>query len=169
MIPILRGKDVKLRGFTWADFSAFAAMWQEAEVARHIPFAPVIPSQSWARFNGNNYRWAVHGFGNWAVVGRDGEFLGTTGFFQRDGSDENTVLESGWVFASAVHGQGFGSEALQLSHEWLDRQLFGARSVCMMDPDHTASIRVAEKVGYTLLRIADDPSGKARIMERVVG
>lgn len=167
MIPTLHGETVTLRGFTWADFPAFAAMWQEPEVALHIPFAPVIPSQSWARFNGNCYRWAMFGFGNWAVVGQSDEFLGTTGFFRRDTADSDTTLESGWVFAAAGHGKGYGSEALQLSHGWLDKQPFGGRSDCMMDPDHAASIRVAEKVGYTLLRIDDDPWGKVRIMERI--
>jgi len=168
MIPVLQGKAVRLRGFAWADFRPFARMWQETEVARHIPFAPVAESQSWARFNANTYRWADHGFGNWAVCDHAGEFLGTTGFFHRAPTGDEP-LEAGWVFASAAHGQGYASEAVALSHEWLDRQEFGGVSRCMMDMDHVASIRVAEKCGYVHLRDDTDVYGAVRIMERRPG
>ena len=166
MIPVLKGKNITLRGFTWADFPAFADMWQEPEVAQFIPFAPVEVSQSWSRFNGNSYRWATQGFGNWAVVDAKGVFLGTTGFFRRDGANPASALESGWVFAGHSHGRGVASEAAILSHNWLDQQPFGGASGCMMAPDHTASIRVAEKAGYQLVKIDEDQWGSVQIMER---
>jgi len=165
MIPILTGKRVVLRGFTWADFPAFARMWQEPEVARHIPFAPVGETLSWARFNANSYRWANFGHGNWAVLSLAGDFLGTTGFFRREDADPGP-LEAGWVFATAAHGQGLASEAVALSHGWLDRQDFGGVSRCMMGAAHAASIRVAEKCGYVHLRDATDAHGAVRHMQR---
>ena len=165
MIPVLDGARVRLRGFTWADFAPFAAMWREPEIARHIPFAPVPDTQSWARFNGNCYRWATQGYGNWAVCGPDGAFIGVTGFFERD-PGSGAPLEAGWVFQSAVHGQGYASEATGLSHAWLDQQVFGGVSRCTMGPDHAASIRVAEKCGYRHLRDESDLWGPVRLMER---
>ncbi|MEE9427187.1 MAG: GNAT family N-acetyltransferase [Paracoccaceae bacterium] len=166
MVPILHGARITLRGFTWADFAPFAAMWQEPEVAEFIPFAPVPLAQSWARFNSNTYRWALNGFGNWAVVDKSGVFLGTTGFFVRYLQKSERVFESGWVFAAAAQGQGFGSEAVQLAHDWFDAQAFGGHSTCMMGPDHGASIRVAEKVGYTGAVVDTDAWGPVQTMER---
>ncbi len=167
MVPILQGARLTLRGFTWADFPAFAAMWQEPEVAEHIPFAPVPALQSWSRFNGNTYRWATHGFGNWAVVDRAGGFLGTTGFFIRDVQKGSPVIESGWVFAAAAQGRGYGSEAIKLSHDWFDAQSFGGHSTCMMGPDHGASIRVAQKAGYRGATVTDDQWGPVQKMARL--
>jgi len=167
MIPVLRGPRVTLRGFTWADFAAFAAMWQEPEVAKFIPFAPVAPSQSWARFNGNCSAWVRRGFGNWAVIDEDGDFLGTTGFFLRRPTDAGSVIEAGWVFATAGHGKGYAAEAAGLAHDWLDEQAFGGVSTCMMGPQHRASIRVAEKLGYQAERLETDQWGDVQIMQRI--
>lgn len=159
-----------LRGFTWADFPAFAAMWQEPEVARFIPFAPISPSTNQARFNGNCSAWVHRGFGNWAVMDQDGGFLGTTGFFRNAaglGADYDTSIQAGWVFSARSHGKGYATEAVMLAHGWLDQQPFGGRSVCGMDANHAGSIRVAEKAGYTLLRLASNEWGDVQLMERI--
>lgn len=170
MIPVLRGPRVTLRGFTWADFPAFADMWQERVVAEHIPFAPIVPSQNWARFNMNNSNWVHKGYGSWAVVDGSGQFLGTVSLFNgagNYGADYDEAIQAGWVFAPHSHGQGYASEAAGLAHGWLDQQKFGGRSVCGMAPEHKGSIRVAEKTGYSLLRLSEDKWGKVQLMERV--
>lgn len=167
MIPEIRGDRVVLRSMDWREFSALAAMWQEPEVAEHIPFAPVSPSQTWVRFNRNNYAWVRHGMGNWAVVDQANRFLGTTGFFRRAGQAADVPPESGWVFCAAAHGQGYGSEAVALGHRWFDAQSFGGRSKCMMGTEHAASIRVAEKTGYQLVSRSEDEWGEVQEMERL--
>jgi len=170
MIPVLRGPRVTLRGFTWADFPAFAEMWQEPEVAAYIPFAPIAPSRNWARFNINCSNWVSKGYGGWAVVDGVGQFLGTIGLFNGAGSygdDYDNAIQAGWVFATHSHGRGYASEAAGLAHGWLDHQHFGGRSVCGMDPVHVGSIRVAEKTGYRLLRLSEDKWGKVQLMERI--
>lgn len=170
MVPVLQGEKVRLRGFSWADFAAFSAMWQEPEVAQFIPFAPVSPTQSWARFNGNTYSWVRNGFGGWAVVDGSDGFLGTVTFFRRAagfGEDYDRAIQAGWVFAARGRGQGNAGEAVNLAHSWLDMQHFGGRSVCGMDPGHAASIRVATKTGYRLLRRDVDTSGPVQLMERI--
>ncbi len=170
MIPVLQGNKVKLRGFTWADFAAFSAMWQEPEVAEFIPFAPVSPTQSWSRFNGNIFSWVKNGFGGWAVVDRSELFLGTVTFFRRAagfGEDYDRAIQAGWVFAARGRGQGNAGEAVSLAHSWLDFQPFGGRSVCGVDPQHAASIRVAIKTGYRVMRTEKDAWGPVQLMERI--
>jgi len=169
MIPELSDERLCLRGFSWADFSAFAAMWQEPEVARHIPFAPIATDDNWVRFNLNIFGWLRNGYGTWAVADRDGDFLGTIGLFKgvaHYGPDYDDAIQAGWVFNTASHGKGHATRAARLAHDWLDAQPFGGRSVCGMDAGHVGSIRVAEKIGYRLLREFEEPDGKVRLMER---
>ena len=170
MIPVLKGERVILRGFTWADFPAFGAMWNDSALTKFIPFAPVALPESWARLNGNSYRWVRCGFGNWAVVDHDGVFLGTTDFFNSPASgsedQDETGIMSGWVFAKAARGCGIASEAVSLNHDWLDAQSVGSVTYCGMDVRHAASIRVAEKVGYQVHREFEDENGTGQIMRR---
>ncbi len=159
-----------MRGFTWADFAPFAAMWLEPEVGKHIPFAPVPRVQNWVRFNINNSNWVKKGFGSFAVVDHKNEFLGTVSLFHGAGSyakDFDGAIQAGWVFASRAHGKGYASEAAGLAHGWLDAQSFGGRSVCMMGVGHLASLRVAEKIGYRKLGTAEDEAGTVQLMERI--
>lgn len=172
MIPVLNSERLTLRGFTWADFPAFAEMWANPALAPFIPFAPVAKEQSWARFNGNCYAWVRRGFGNWAVVDPTGQFLGVTGFFRNVtagmGAEYNASIQSGWVFAKAARGRGLASEAVALTHRWIDQQPFGGVTVCGMDPGHAASIRVAEKIGYEVLDLVEDEWGATQTMRRVL-
>ncbi len=172
MIPVLTSDRLILRGLIWADFPAFADMWGEPEMAEFLPFAPVERGRCWARMNQVFWHWAHYGYGNWAVVRReDGRFLGQVGFFHAErgvGDDFDTAPEGGWVLAGHARGKGFATEALRLGHRWFDAQSFGGRTVCMMDPKHEDSIRVAEKCGYGLLRIDRDEWGPLQLMERVV-
>jgi len=172
MIPVLNGTRVRLRGFTWADFPAFADMWDDADLTKFIPFAPVSPGMSWGRFNLNNYRWVRDGFGNWAVVDHDDSFLGSTGFFRNPnagmGAEYDAGIQSGWVFLRAARGHGYASEAVELAHAWFDRQQFGGVSYCGIAAENGASIRIGEKAGYQHFATIDDQSGTSLTMKRVI-
>jgi len=92
------------------------------------------------------------GFGYWAVEEKASErFLGEIGFadFKREivPSIEG-VPELGWVLASHAHGKGYATEALNAAIPWGDKNLSASRSVCIIDPENLASLRVAEKCGY---------------------
>ena len=91
-------------------------------------------------------------YGFFAVIEKQtGLYLGQTGFsdFQRElGGDFDPYPEAGWMFAQAAHGKGYATEAALAAHEWFDRERGRQRSVCIIDPPNTASIRVAGKLGY---------------------
>jgi RimJ/RimL family protein N-acetyltransferase len=93
----------------------------------------------------------VLGFGYWAVREKTtGRFVGEAGVgeLRRDvePSIEGTP-EAGWAFAPSAHGKGYATEAVRAVLEWTDANL-GPRSVCMIDPGNTASLRVAAKCGF---------------------
>ena len=96
------------------------------------------------------------GFGYWAVEEKaTGLYVGDVGFadFKREISPSFGISpELGWVMMPSTHGQGFATEAVLAAAEWGDSHFSKSeikRSVCMIDPGNMASIRVAQKVGFT--------------------
>ena len=96
--------------------------------------------------------WRLLGFGYWAITERgSGEYLGEIGF--REGLRETRPRiegkpEAGWALAPASWGKGIASEALEEILRWGDAHLSSDVTVCLIEPEHAASIRVAEKAGY---------------------
>ena len=88
----------------------------------------------------------------WVVEDRHtGWFLGEVGFadFKRDITPSLDGLpEIGWVLRSSAHGRGLATEAVAAAIAWGDANLAAGRTVCLVDPAHAASIRLAEKNGY---------------------
>lgn len=135
-----------------ADFDDVAAMWTEPSVVRYISGRPSTRQDSWARLLRHIGHWHALQFGYWVVEDRHtGRFLGEVGFadFKRDITPSLEGLpEIGWVLRSSAHGKGIATEAVAAAIAWGDNNLAAGRTVCMVDPAHAASIRVAEKNGY---------------------
>ncbi len=75
-----------------------------------------------------------------------------TGFadFHRDVEPSlRGIPEAGWVLSPSAQGKGYASEALTAALAWLEAQNRFERSVCLISPVNLASIRVAEKAGYS--------------------
>ena len=126
-------------------------MWADPAVVRYVGGRAFSREESWSRALRTVGLWEWLGFGYWCVREKQsGRFVGEVGFadFKREMVPSiEGVPEGGWVLASWSHGQGFASEALQTVHAWMDEQGH-ARTVCIIDVGHRASLRVAEKLGY---------------------
>ena len=133
-----------------ADFEDLAAMWAEPEVQRFVPVG-VDRSGSWMRLLRYGGFWPMFGYGYWAVRHKEsGRYAGDVGFGQLFREIEPSIdglPEGGWVFSAWAHGQGIASEALQAALAWLDAQGH-KKSVCIIDPNNTASLRLAARHGY---------------------
>jgi RimJ/RimL family protein N-acetyltransferase len=95
----------------------------------------------------------LFGFGFWLVEElQTGRFVGQVGlarFYRGLGQRFDDVPEIGWVLAPWCHGKGYATEAARAALAWGERELAMTRAVCMIDPDHRGSLRVAEKCGFT--------------------
>jgi RimJ/RimL family protein N-acetyltransferase len=135
------------------DFEAQTDMWADPEVVRHISGKPSSPTDSWMRLIRYRGLWPMLGFGYWAVREKaSGAYVGDIGFadFHRDIQPSiRGIPEAGWILARWAHGRGYATEALRKACSWLDEQTSFEKSVCIVTPGHAASIRVAEKTGYT--------------------
>lgn len=93
------------------------------------------------------------GFGGWAIEEKaSGSFAGELGFMDRKcdrGSELAGVPEMGWGVTSAAFGRGYATEAVRAALAW-GRGHFGpVRVIALTTEDNIASIRVAQKCGFT--------------------
>ena len=153
-IPTFETERLTLRGLQAKDFDAFAAMWADPDVTRHLgDGATRALEESWTSFLRVAGHWQIMGFGNWAIEERaGGKFLGTAGFNERKrdrGEALAGIPELGWMFCAGASGKGFATEAMRAALVW-GREHFGAvRIIAIVAPENLASMRVAEKCGFT--------------------
>jgi RimJ/RimL family protein N-acetyltransferase len=156
-VPPLETSRLVLRGSRLDDFDAYAAMWADPKVTRHLgDGAPYSEEQSWASFLRQAGHWEMLGFGSWAVEEKASRrLIGGVGFSERKrerGDALKGLPELGWMFASTMSGNGYATEALRAALEW-GKVRFGAqRVIAITAPENIASMRVAQKCGFREFR-----------------
>jgi RimJ/RimL family protein N-acetyltransferase len=151
-VPVIETERLILRGHRLDDFPACAAMWADPIVTRFIGGKPFSEEETWARFLRYIGHWSLLGFGYWAIEEKDSaSFVGELGFadYKRDIKPPLEAPELGWALASKAHGKGYATEAVRVAVAWGEAHFASARTVCIILPENLASIRVAEKCGYT--------------------
>ena len=142
-----------LNKHTREDFDDCAKLWSNPVVTRYIGGEPLDIEASWAKFLRSVGHWLVMGFGYWAVREKTtGLLVGEVGFghYKRPITKAfSDTPEVGWVLNPAFHGQGYATEAVSAILDWGDQHLPSKRTVCLIDPDNAASIRLAQKMGYS--------------------
>ena len=149
---MLETDRLRLRPHRVDDWKELAAMWSDPNVTRYIGGKPLSPEESWARLLRYAGHWELLGYGYWAVEEKaTGSYSGDVGFadWKRDIHPSiQGFPELGWVFASRVHGRGYATEAVRAALNWGAANLDSPRTVCLINPENVASIRVAEKCGF---------------------
>ena len=151
-VPVIETARLRLRGHRMEDFGDCAAMWDDPAVTRHIGGRPFSREEVWSKILRYAGLWALLGFGYWAIEEKtSGRFAGEVGFadFKREIEPSFAgAPEIGWALAPWAHGRGFATEAVGAAVAWRDGHFGSMQTVCLIDPDNAASIRVAEKCGY---------------------
>ncbi len=168
-IPTINTSKLTLRAMRPEDFERYAEIWADVRVVRHIGRQPRSRGASWRAFLTNQGHWQMTGYGQWAIEDhRSKRMVGQVGFFlgMRDlGGDFDHWPEAGWVLAPEVQGLGYGHEAARAAHDWFDRVVTGPL-VCLFEPGHERSRRVAEGLGYKGLRAAELEGEAVQLMVR---
>jgi RimJ/RimL family protein N-acetyltransferase len=97
-----------------------------------------------------------------------GRFVGDVGLadLQRAIEPALDAPEMGWVLAPWAHGRGLATEAVRAVLDWSAAHLGAPRTMCIIDPDNAASIRVADKCGYRALAPARYKGDPILVFER---
>jgi RimJ/RimL family protein N-acetyltransferase len=118
--------------------------------------------------------WQLYGYGLFLLRQRGSpEIVGNCGVFHSLrglGEDFDDQPEVGWILRHDQTGQGLAGEAMRATLEWFHEAHGPQRLVCMIAPENTSSVRLAEKLGFTPLRETELPDGDAvRLFERLPG
>lgn len=145
-------------------------MWADPVVVRFFGGQPFSPEDVWSRLLRYAGHWTWLGFGYWAIEEKStGSFIGELGFADYKREIEPSfdgTPEIGWILTSPSHGKGFASEAVQAALAWGDAHFGATCTVCIINPNNLASIRVAEKSGYQELLRTTYKSSPAILFER---
>jgi len=163
LAPRLTTDRLVLRGYRQEDFDWFDATWREPNVVRFTGGHFRNRIENWPRFLLNFGMWELFGFGFWLIEDRaTGERLGIAGLMHavRDIPSIDGKVEASWVLASSAFGRGLATEAMVAILAWTDTHVEAPGTVCIIDPDNQASIRVARKSGYARSGLVAFEGGK---------
>ena len=169
-IPVVETKRLVLRAHSADDLDHSFALWSHPTTARFIGALTTTRAEAWQRLLRYPGLWAVLGFGYWAVFDKtSGEFIGECGFadFHRDITPSlRGIPELGYAVMPNAHGTGIASEMVSGAQDWIDTAMNCPRCVAIINPENAASIRVAEKSGYTVWQDTEFGGKPVRLFER---
>ncbi|WP_095110723.1 GNAT family N-acetyltransferase [Pseudomonas sp. Irchel 3E20] len=143
------------RQLTREDLPALGAMLSDPEVMR-FSVGGVCDEHATRRFfNACLDCYAAHGMGPWALVDKASKaFVGFCGVSPEQVGDVQE-LNLGYRLARRFWNQGLATEAVKgvLAHVFSRRQL--ASVVVIIEPAHSASLKVAQKAGFKDFQVLD--------------
>lgn len=168
-IPTINTARLTLRAMRPEEFNRYAEIWADSDVVHFVGGQARSHAESWRSFLINAGQWHMTGMGQWAIEDHGSKrMVGQVGFFNAArelGDDFDAHPEAGWVLAREAQGRGLGMEAASAAHDWFDRVVTGPL-VCMIDPKHRRSLKLAEALGYKSLRRSNDAFGEVDLFIR---
>jgi RimJ/RimL family protein N-acetyltransferase len=141
-----------LRPHTIEDLEAHNAMAAEPEVYRFLAGRPSTREETWQRLLRSMGHWSAFEYGLFAVVDREsGKLIGDTGlahFCRGLGPEFDIHPETAWIFSASTHGKGIAFEAATAAHNWFMAKTDLHETVCIINPQNTGSLCLADKLGY---------------------
>jgi RimJ/RimL family protein N-acetyltransferase len=147
-VPTLVTPRLLLRAWTSADIPAYTRMAAHPDMSKYTG-SPAGEGAVWRMFAFQIGHWALRGYGMWIVEERaTGEFLGRAGLYEEYGWPG---LEVAWTTRRDRWGEGFATEGGTAALNFAFTELGRERVISIIHPDNTASNRVAEKLGLTVV------------------
>lgn len=148
-IPTLETERLTLRAFREDDVEPLHQLMQDPDVVRFIGDRR-IPSllETWRGVAGWLGHWAMRGYGLWAVDEREsGRLVGRIGLIN---PAEWPGPEVGYTLGKPWWGLGYATEGARAAMRWGFEHLDVDELISLIDPENTASINVATKLGESL-------------------
>ncbi|MEO1252117.1 MAG: GNAT family N-acetyltransferase [Pseudomonadota bacterium] len=168
-VPAIESERLILRGHRLTDFASIRDMWGDPEVTRYIGGKPRPEEDAWIKFLRASGFWVHLGYGYWIVEEKEGgHIVGEIGFgdFKRAMRPLLTGnMEAGWAFAASAHGKGYATEALRAALDWASRNFPDETIHCIIEKENAASLRVAEKCGFSYIGVADYHDAKVNVYQ----
>lgn len=141
-----------LRGWREEDIEPYARICADPEVMRFIGSgATLTREQSEEQISRFVQHWEEHGFGLWAAEEKvSGALVGFIGLAHlEDWTEGGHESEVGWRLNRSFWGRGLATEGAKASVRYGFEMLGLETIISIIQPENTASRRVAEKAGLT--------------------
>ena len=153
---VLETERLLFRDHSPEDLAPFCALEADPEVRRFVGGKPRTREEAEHRFRNRFLRPASDRLRLWATVFKpDGRYIGYCGVYPHFGeagpiSGEGSL---GFTLARAYWGRGLATEAARAFVDFGLNELRLSRIVASVEAGNAASIRVIEKLGFTLWRL----------------
>ncbi|EZP42238.1 Acetyltransferase, ribosomal protein N-acetylase [Micrococcus luteus] len=149
---------LRFREMADADLDHLAGLLGDPVVMRFYP-APRTRAEAAAWIAGNRRRYAQDGHGLWIIETHDdggSGFVGDCGLTWQEVNGEPR-LEVGYHVRADLWGRGYATEAAAACRDHARDVLGHHELVAIIHPENTASRRVAERIGMTV--VGEDRTG----------
>lgn len=142
--PEILTNRLRLRAYKQSDFKHYSGL-MTSDRARYVD-GPVTLGTAWNLFAAGAGRWALVGYGAWAIERRsDSASIGVIGL--NHPIEPHHERELGWLLWSGFEGHGYATEAAQAARSFAFASLGWSELVSYIDKDNHPSIRLAERLG----------------------
>jgi len=156
-MKILETERLILRHFEPGDLDSLFELYSDPEVRQYFPEGTLTYEET-----KEELEWFLNGhpkhpeLGLWATIHKEtGQFIGRCGLLPST-IDQQYEVEVAYLLGKAYWGQGLGTEAARAVRDYGFEILKLPRLVCLIERDHQASVRVAEKIGMTFEKEGED-------------
>ncbi|MCA9951196.1 MAG: GNAT family N-acetyltransferase [Anaerolineales bacterium] len=159
-MKILESKRLILRHLEMSDLAALFALYQDPEMIKYIPDAPLTLAETKRdlEYFANGHP-KLPELGLWATIHKEtGQFIGRCGLLPWE-IDGNHETEIAFMIDKPYWGQGLGTEVAQALLAYGQNKLGLTRMVCLIEDGNAASIRIAEKIGMAFEKEGRDEIG----------
>lgn len=126
-------------------------VYADPEVARYVGGDSLTPESTCAQVEWFAGVWTERGYGQSAVILREtGHLVGRIGLSLWPQWGE---IELGYVLRRAAQGRGIAQEGAQAWIDWATTTHLVDHLITVIHPDNTPSIRLAQRLGFTLDRL----------------
>jgi RimJ/RimL family protein N-acetyltransferase len=146
---VLTTERLRLRGFVEADTDPLFELMQDPDVVRYIGDRRIPTREEvWRGIAGYIGHWALRGYGLWAVDDRErGELVGRIGILNPPGWPGPEIA---YTIGKRWWGRGLATEGARAARDWAFDNLDVDELISLIDPENTASIAVAARLGEAL-------------------
>jgi RimJ/RimL family protein N-acetyltransferase len=132
------------------DFEDWARAMANPETVRYLGMDPMNPAEAWRSMAMAIGHWKIRGYGFFSLEHKaSGKWVGRVGPWYPEGW---VAPEVGWTISPDHLRQGYAHEAARASLDYAFNTLRWPRVVHVIMEGNLPSIRLAEKLGSTLLR-----------------
>ena len=166
-MQILETDRLVLRHLELDDLESLYALYRDPEIRRYFPEGTLTRDET-----REELEWFLDGhpehpeLGLWATIHKpSGRFIGRCGLLPWT-IDDRQEVEVAYLLAREFWGQGLATEAASAIVDHAFERLSLSRLICLIDSANQASIGVAERIGMTFEKQAEDDSGPFLVYSR---